>query len=200
MAPHITTYVNGSELAARGWTPAMIRDFLGRPDTTEPNPRFRRAAPTLKFRLKRVEAIERTARFEWRKGLAERRSAAAKAAARRRRMEMLRLVAAEEIPIPKLEASVLEARAVRHRDARTRIDVRTVDRETLNRWKVNYLRHHLTRYDPVIEGLFGRIGRADVERSMRRRAFEAISRTYPDLQEECQRQLRASERREAGGP
>ncbi|MBW8803800.1 MAG: hypothetical protein JF587_08055 [Catenulisporales bacterium] len=178
----------------------MIRDFLGRPDTTEPNPRSAQAAPTPLFALSRIRAAERTAKFAARLAQAARRSAAAKAAARRRRMEMLRLMAAEEIPIPKLEPSVLEARAVRHRDARTRIDIRTLDPKTLNRWKVNYLRHHLTRYDPMIEGLFGRVGRADVERSLRRRVFDAIARTYPDLQEECQRQLRASERRGTGGP
>lgn len=195
MAPHTATYVNASQLAARGWTPAMIRDLLGSPDTREPNPRFRRAAPTLKFRLARVESVERTVRFARRKELAQRRSAAAKAAARRRRMEMLRLMAADEIPIPKLEPAVLEARAVRHRDARIRTDITALDRKVLNRWKVNYLRQHLTRYDPMIEGLFGRIGRADAERSLRRRTFEAIVKAYPDLQEECQRQLRASERR-----
>ncbi|NUR61348.1 MAG: hypothetical protein HOV87_22205 [Catenulispora sp.] len=170
----------------------MIRDLLGGPDKREPNPRFRRAAPTLKFLFARVEAVERTVRFAHRKKQAERRSAAAKAAARRRRMEMLRLMAAEEVPIPRLEPAVLEARAVRHRDPRTRT---TPDGKTLNRWKVNYLRHHLTRYDPMIEGLFGRIGRADAERSLRQRIFEAIAKAYPELYEECQRQLRASQRR-----
>lgn len=192
MAPHSTTYINASQLAARGWTPAMIRDLLGGPDKRVPNPRFRRAPPTLKFLLARVEAVESTDGFVLRKKAAERRAAAARAAARRRRMQMLRLVAAEELPIPELEPAVLEARAMRHRDPRSPV---TPDHKTLNRWKVNYLRHHLTRYDPVIEGLFGRVGRADAERSLRRRMFEAIPKAYPELYEECQRQLRASERR-----
>lgn len=193
MAPRTKTeYLNVAGLTARGWTAAMIRDFLGRPDATEPNPRFHNAAPTLLFAVPRIAAAERTTRFTKRRDLAARRSAAGKAAARRRRMEMLRLMSADDIPIPRLEPAVLEARAVRHRDPRTPT---TPDRGTLNRWKVDYLRHHLTHYDAMIEALFGRIGRADAERSLRRRIFEAIAKAYPDLQDECQRQLRASERR-----
>jgi hypothetical protein len=196
MAPHSKSdYLNIAGLTARGWTAAMIRDFLGRPDTTRPNPRFHNAAPTPLFARKRIDAAERTPTFAKRRDLAARRSASGKAAARRRRMEMLRLMAAEEIPIPQLEPAVLEARAVRHRDARSRLDISTVDGKTLNRWKVNYLRQQLTRYDPMIEGLFGRVGRADAEHSLRQRIFEAIGKAYPDLQDECRRQLRASERR-----
>jgi len=198
MAPRTDLeFLNASQLAARGWTPAMIRDFLGGPDGTEPNPRFPRAAPTLRYQLSRVEAVERTNTFAWRKGKAERRSAAAKLAARRRRVRMLRLVTAKEIPVPELEPAVLEARAIRHRDARAVkvTDLGTVERKLLNRWKVDYLRRHLTRYDPVIEGLFGQVGRADAERILLRRLFEAIGRKYPDLQEECRWQLRAMERR-----
>jgi len=200
MAPDTDTtlFLNASDLAARGWTPAMIRDFLGSPDTTIPNPRFRRAAPTLQFELSRVEAIESTGTFAWRRGKAERRSVAAKAAARRRRLRMLRLSTAKEVPVPELDPAVLEARAIRHRDAMSgkAADVRTLDHRILNRWKVNYLRRQLTRYDPVIEGLFGEIGRADIERVLLRRFLEAIGRKYPDLQDECQRQLRAFSQRD----
>ncbi|MFD0633186.1 hypothetical protein ACFQ9X_17975 [Catenulispora yoronensis] len=100
-------------------------------------------------------------------------------------------MADEEIPIPKLTPALLEARAIRHRDVRALTDP---DPRTLNRWKVNYLRQQLARYDPMIEGLFGRVGRADAEQSLRRRVFEAIVKTYPELQDECQRQLRVCER------
>jgi hypothetical protein len=188
-------YLNASQLAARGWTPAMIRDFLGRPDLAEDGPRFRRAAPTLLFAVPRVQAAERTAKFAQRRELAVRRSAAARAAAERRRLEMLRLMAADEVRIPSLAPHVLADRAVRHREPRDAIDPGKVDTATLNRWKVNYLRHHLTRYDSMIEGMFGRVGRAAAERVLRRRALEAIGKTYPDLLEECQRQLKVSERR-----
>ena len=196
MAPRTTTaYLNATQLAARGWTPAMIRDFLGRPDQTEFIPRFRHAAPTLLFAVPRVQAAERTTKFVQRRDLAARRSAAAKEAANRRRLEMLRLMAADEVTIPKLAPEVLADRAVRHREPRDAIDAAKADTGTLNRWKVNYLRHQLTRFDSMIEGMFGQVGRAAAEKLLRRRALEAIGKTYPDLLDECQRQLRVSERR-----
>ena len=195
MAPRTTTsYLNATQLAARGWTPAMIRDFLGRPDRTEFVPRFRHAAPVLLFALARVQAAERTTKFTQRRDLARRRSAVAKAAADRRRREILRLMAADEVTIPKLAPDVLAERAVRHREPRNSIDAARPDSNTLNRWKVNYLRYQLTRFDAMIEGMFGRVGRAAAEKWLRRRALEAIGKTYPDLLDECQRQLRVSER------
>ena len=196
MAPRSTTsYLNATQLAARGWTPAMIRDFLGRPDRTEFVPRFRNAAPTLLFALARIQAAERAPTFARRRELAARRSAVAKDAAHRRRIEMLRLMAADEIPIPRLAPDVLADRAIRHREPRNSIDAAKADSNTLNRWKVNYLRHELIRFDSMLEGMFGQIGRAAAERLLRRRALEAIGKTYPDLLDECQRQLRVSERR-----
>lgn len=198
MAPRTTTtltYLNATQLAARGWTPAMIRDFLGRPDRTEYVPRFRQAAPTLLFAVPRVRAAERTAKFVQRRELALRRSAVAKAAAGRRREEMLRLMAADDVRIPDLAPHVLTDRAIRHRDPRDAIDPHKADGATLNRWRVNYLRHELTCFDSMIEGMFGRVGRAAVEAVLRRRALEAIGKKYPELLDECQRQLRVSERR-----
>ena len=189
------SHLNATQLAARGWTPAMIRDFLGRPDRTEFIPRFRQAAPTLLFELSRVQAAERTAKFAQRREVAARRSAAAKEAAHRRRVELLRLMSADEVPIPQLAPDVLADRAIRHREPRTAIDASSADSNTLNRWKVNYLRHQLTRYDSMIEGMFGQVGRAAAEKLLLRRALEAIGKTYPDLLDECQRQLRVSERR-----
>ncbi|WP_420847021.1 response regulator [Nonomuraea basaltis] len=48
----------------------------------------------------------------------------------------------------------------------------------------------LTAYDAELEELFGRVGRADGSRLLRRRIYAAIARAYPMLAEECQRQLR----------
>ena len=149
----------------------------------------------LQFAISRVEGIERTEEFENRLEVAARRSVAAQVAWERRREELLRLVAADEVPIPRLAPHVLTDRAVRHSDPRETVGAKKADRRTLNRWKVNYLRHELIRFDEKIEGLFGQIGRAAAERLLRRRALQAIGNTYPDLLDECQRQLRVSERK-----
>jgi hypothetical protein len=185
-----------ARLRDRGWTAAMIRDLLGEPDRLAGNSRFRGAPPVRLYTVTRIKASERSAAFKKAAAVAARRSAAARLGAQRRREKILRLIAGEQIVVPRLPAPVLTARAVRHRDARQgdKTDPAKVDRSTLDRWKVNYLRHQLTTYDTALDELFGQIGRADAERALRHRVYSAIWNTYPELAAECQRQLRLRDR------
>ena len=196
MAPETTYgFVNVSRLRERGWTAAMVRDLLGQPDRLARNRRFPGAARVRLYDVARVEQMERKVAFKRAAVLAARRSAAARAGAQRRRERILRLMAADEITVPRLDPAVLSARAVRHRDEREGelTDPSEVDRRTLDRWKVNYLRHQLTAYDALLDDLFGTAGRPEAERTLRRRVYTAIWNTYPDLADECQRQLRVRE-------
>jgi hypothetical protein len=72
-----------------------------------------------------------------------------------------------------------------------RTDVSRVDPLTLERWKVNYLRHQLTDYDHFLDDLFGLTGKAEATRLLRIRVYAAIGKAYPDLAAECRRQLSA---------
>jgi hypothetical protein len=196
MTPETTTeYARLRDLSERGWTPAMIRDFLGAPDRSLPGGSFPDAAPVPLFDLARVAAAERTRAFRLRRADAEVRSAKARAAAHRRRERILRLVTPEDIPVPRLEPGLLAARAVRHRDVREdeAAGPGVADEPTLNRWKVDYLRHQVSGYDLFVDGLFGRVGRVEAERLMAHRVYAAIGKQYPDLLPECVRQLRARE-------
>ncbi|MFG3505261.1 hypothetical protein ACGF5F_07055 [Streptomyces sp. NPDC047821] len=60
----------------------------------------------------------------------------------------------------------------------------------LVRWQVDYLRHALSRYDTLLDGLFGATGRAEAERLLRERVYGAIARAYPRLAAECARRTR----------
>ncbi len=64
-------------LTARGWTVAMIRDLLGKPDLTVDNPHYKTAAPMRLWRLQRVEAVEASPEFTQRRERAVRQCAAA---------------------------------------------------------------------------------------------------------------------------
>lgn len=67
-------------LKERGWTAAMIRDLLGKPDTMRDNPHHKSAAPMRLWRLQHVEAVEATPEFAQRRTRAARqRASAAKA-------------------------------------------------------------------------------------------------------------------------
>jgi len=54
-------------LAKRGWTAAMIRDLLGKPDTTADGPHYSSATRRRLWRLQRVAAVEATPEFTARK-------------------------------------------------------------------------------------------------------------------------------------
>ncbi len=67
-------------LKERGWTEAMIRDLLGKPDALRDNPYYKSADPMRLWRLQRVEAVEATPEFAQRQARAAgQRAAAAKA-------------------------------------------------------------------------------------------------------------------------
>ncbi len=73
-------------LKERGWTEAMIRALLGKPDLRVDNPNYSSAAPMRLWRLQRAEAAEATAEFTAAKARAERACAAAGKAAETRKI------------------------------------------------------------------------------------------------------------------
>jgi len=73
-------------LKERGWTEAMIREFLGDPDLYVDNPDYKSAAPMRLWRLQRAKAAEATAEFAQAKERAGRRCVAAGKAAETRKI------------------------------------------------------------------------------------------------------------------
>jgi hypothetical protein len=65
----------------------MIREYLGEPDATRPNPRYWSAAPMKLYLAQRAEAAEASPEWAERKTLAARRRAAGAASADRKRAE-----------------------------------------------------------------------------------------------------------------
>ncbi|KKD03587.1 hypothetical protein TN53_34300 [Streptomyces sp. WM6386] len=184
----------------------MVRQLLGEPDLLRANPYFRTAPQTRLYRVERVEAVEASEEFRAVSAASVRRSVAAKAAAQRRRREVLARIAAEPVDVPRLPPDRLSAVAVAHRNSRDEersyerwghapspATVESAEPQALARWKVNYLRHRLTRYDELLDGLYASTGRAAAEELLRRRVYAAISEAYPDLARECERQLRDRE-------
>lgn len=196
------THLSLSGLRARGWTPAMVDRLLGEPDRLVRNPHYLSSAPARLYALARVEVAEGTPEFVTLRAIATRRSAAAREAADRRRQTVLARIAAVRIPVPQLSRRALAELAVEHRNHRDeerswdRFDhvpnpatVAEADPAALVRWQVNYLRHVLTDYDRLLDGLFRATGRIEAERLLRERVYQAIAAAYPALADECRRQL-----------
>ncbi|MFI1978971.1 hypothetical protein [Streptomyces wedmorensis] len=199
-----TTYVTFAGVRRRGWTDAMVRDLLGTPDVQGRDPRRWSLAPVRLYLLARVETVERTPEFAETSVLSPARSAAAAAHARRRRAAVLAAIRTEPIEVPRLPGPELERRAVRHRHlltGRSPAPRRSptpppenppgVPAGSLVRWQVSYLRHALSRYEALLDGLYGATGRGEAERLLRRRLYEAIAAAYPALAHECRRRIAA---------
>ncbi|MEU5340272.1 hypothetical protein AB0H18_05390 [Streptomyces sp. NPDC020766] len=141
------------------------------------------------------------------------------AVARRRRKVLARILA-EPIDVPRLDAGELARRAVEHRarretqvtesitgtegtagiegitgttEATGALGTPSTDRASLDRWKIDYLRHRLSPYDELLEGLSRREERGRAAALLRRRIHAAIAEAYPELAEECERQARAQQ-------
>lgn len=195
---------NRTEVKARGWTDALIRRFLGEPDATRENPRYKSAAPVRLYLRDRVEATEATAEFRAAVATGSNRRAGARKAIETK-MERLRAeLAAVRIEVPALDRGVLFRRACAHYNRRR--EDRAIERGEelegsmatedsdpafLERIAVNYLRHRLTSYDARLEEIAGKVGARDGRGEIARRVFLAIEEAYPWLALECRRQLDA---------
>ncbi|MGI5374612.1 hypothetical protein ACQEV2_10265 [Streptomyces sp. CA-251387] len=186
----------------------MVRQLLGEPDLLRANPHFHSARHTHLYSIERVEAAEGSEEFRTASAAAARRSAAARAAVVRRRREVLARIAAEPIEVPRLAPDRLVVLAVEHRNVRDEeralwrwrhvaepATVESTEPGVLDRWKVDYLRHRLTRYDRIVDELYERTGRAAAMKLLQRRIYAAISEAYPNLAQECERRLREQQRR-----
>ncbi|GGT51633.1 hypothetical protein GCM10014713_52010 [Streptomyces purpureus] len=192
-----TTFVSLAGLRGRGWTDAMVRDLLGEPDVLGRSPRRWSPAPVRLYLVARVQAVERTPEFPREPTASGRGSPAVRVAAERRRAAVLGAIRAEPIRVPRLPGPELERRAVGHRRALG--DRGGVKPGALVGWQVSYLMHALSRYEALLDGLFGSTGRAEAERLLRRRLYEAIAAAYPELAGECRRRAERVEGADSGG-
>lgn len=191
------------ELKKRGWTEAMVRDLLGEPDSRVPNPRYRSAAPMRLWALDRVTVAESGEEFAARLKAGKARSAASVAAADKRRKQLLDRVSAMTVRVPQLGEEELASKAIKHRNREREFredfwwvnpdDPSSVEDKTLERWKVNYLRHALTNYERQLTAVAGKVGVRDAKSLIRRKVYDAISERYPSLAAECNKQYNERE-------
>lgn len=189
-----------SQLRERGWTQGLIAEFLGEPDALKPNPRYRSAAPMRLYALARVEAIEAEPAFGEARARASLRSQRAKATAARKSEELTAQARSMPITVDRLPPDQLLGRAIQayNRWHEALSFERGYDHEPasaasdpgfLARITVNFVRHSLTAYDHSLAAAAGKIGVHAAVAIIRQRVYQAIAAAYPDLADECQRQL-----------
>lgn len=175
----------------RGWTDALVRKYLGEPDATAPNPRYRNAgSPMRLYDVDRVAKMERDPNFMDDYEKARERSARASKVAGRKRDELVSAIERVEIEIPVLPMDSLIQEAIDHYEGRNWGCVQDdAPKDFLERITVNFVRHGLINYDAFLSGLRKRIGRHQAYCILKRRVLEKTATLYPALAAECQRQI-----------
>lgn len=192
-----------NQLKARGWTDAMIRDFLGEPDSETKARFFRYWVPVWLWRVKRTVAVEQTDEWKTRLEKAKVRQAAGKKALQTRKDKLKEKVASLKIRVPHYEWDTLVEHACDHYNAYhgERSQWRHEDFESwqpatsdsdesfLHRIIVNYLRHEKTPYDSWRSWLLKQPGGEEAFVLLCQKVYTAIKESNPELAEECDRQL-----------
>ena len=192
---HHVDHLSKSAIKERGWTEALIRGFLGEADKTRQNPHYKSAPPMQMYLLTRIEQAEQRLDFLEAFERAQIRSRRGKAVAKQRTEELLNRVRNIEIPVQQLEPAAVLSKAIESYNHWNEGNLYSnkwastdSDRDFLNRITVNYIRHHLTNYEAVVDALKGEVGRALAYHLVRNRVLDDISIAYPDLSDECTRQ------------
>ena len=190
-------FLSSSQLKERGWTPALITQFLGEPDATKPNPHYRAAAPMRLYARARVEVAEQ---FVQAAAKAQARSQTGKMVAARKAAELVAQAEQTPIRVKRLPFEQVQDQAIASYNAfheellwerghdynPAHLDS---DPAFLDRITVNYIRHALTEYDTHLEAVAGKVGVSEAVATIRRRIFAEIAHAYPEYTQECHRQV-----------
>lgn len=188
-------YITKSTLKERGWTERAIEQFYPVCDRLAPNPMFKKAAPMRLYDLSRVEETERSGPFQaFLQASTHRKKAAAKAVSTKKQ-RLLEELASWEIVIESRPLAQVRSEAIENYNSFNmyRFASKGNDRRFLDRITVNYLRHGLSNYEERLDRLFGRTGKIEAYLILRRKIMDAIASRYPELAEECERQVRQKE-------
>lgn len=199
-SPSEAEYLTKSELKERGWTEKAISLFLGECDKEAKNLYYSKAPPVRLYLKSRVEAVERSEAYQNFLLKNANRVSGARKAAETKKLRLLEEVAGwtielEARPYPEIVEAAIEAynsyRKMLYYDrARDYTPANTdSDPEFLQRITVNYLRHELSDYEYRLRVLFGKVGKTEGYRILNKKIYDKIASTYPQLRDECNRQM-----------
>lgn len=188
--------ITQATILSMGFTKSMIDKLLPAP-TLRQNPHYKSSAPMKLWKEADVLAAMDTDAFREAAAKAERRKAAASKGVDTKRKnaevlaeELIAAIRVQRIELPELEKLALASQQ-RWYDFRGRGEIEFPDREDVDRWMVNYIRHELCEYDGSLYTLFRPGKMADKDKlypKVKRETLAKIAQVYPELAEECEAQ------------
>lgn len=187
-------------LKTRGWSEGLIVRLLGDPDREARNPFYKSAAPMLLWEQGRV--LEAEKREEFQEHLEKRKpsSERMKSKMEEKRQDLFQAIETMTIevkvkPIENIKEAAIQNWIQRSMDRGHYEGKPNPDKQTLDRWSVNYIRHRLTKYDRHLEELAGKVGKQQGVLKIQRKVFDAIAEAYPVYRLECERQFARKQNR-----
>lgn len=188
--------VTQSTVLSMGFTKSMIAKLLPAP-TLKQNPHYKSSAPMKLWKEADVLAAMDTDAFREAAAKAERRKAAASKGIDTKRKnaevladELISAIRVQRVELPELERLALDAQQKWY-NFRGRGGIEFPNREDVDRWMVNYIRHELCEYDDSLYTLFrpGRMANKDMlYPKIKNETLAKIAQVYPELAEECKKQ------------
>lgn len=192
-------YLNKKQLIERGWSLNLIERFLGEPDDIKPLGKY---CEEHRYWLPRIEVFEnRSEEFKTAQEKYHQKRDAGKRLARRRADKQIEAARMMPIRIREMPFEDVLVEAIWHFNSRNRgrryddedyyypLASKNSEEFFLQRIAVNYIRHHLTSYDSSLFAQKGKVGGSEAVPIIRRRVFEEIALAYPNLSDECDRQM-----------
>lgn len=192
-----------TEVRRKGFTDRLICDLLPEPECVT-NPMYASSPPMKLFREEDVLRAMQTKEFLEAQEKRQARKEAARKATLTRKQHLLDAVneSLSKLQIKQLPFEEVKRRALREKQEwdmwcgsfeMVPMDGSSVNKKTLDRWCVNYIRHQLTVYDEVLEQLERKTGKQEAYELAFTTILNKIGEVYPMLQEECERQIQQKE-------
>lgn len=188
-------FISQSTVLSMGFTKSMI-DKLLPPPILKRNPHGASSSPMKLWPEAVVLVSMETKEFKTMAEKAAARKAASEKAVetKRKKAEAFAFDLIASIHVTRWDMLVLERETLAAKQdwflEHGSADMETPNKETLDRWKVNFIRHNLCEYDDSLTSLFGLVGKESLYHRLKSETLSKIAEVYPELKAECMRQMK----------
>lgn len=190
-----------SAIMQMGFTKTMIARLLPEPAMTKQNPYYKCAAPVKLWYEDDILSIMETPEYKELAAKAEKRKASARKAVEtkinccRARMDNIsETINIKMLPDEKLVNNAIQTKNNWYRELSYRNNwnyieyADTSNPEYVSRIVVNYIRHHLIKYDKTLKSLKGKPSKDEIYVEFHDKILDRIASAYPKYADECERQ------------
>lgn len=186
-----------STVKSYGFTDKLIRELLPEPELVI-NPHYRSGPKMKLWDESVVESAMKTEIFVSEMEKRNKRREAAKKSVQTKTNklqlqvdEFIKSVKISRIPLERLRLAAIQDKQKWY-DLNGIYDkfAEDADDATVKRWMVNYIRHNMVEYDQEIDDMKGKTGKSLLYFELHNGVLHKISEVYPELEDECSRQIK----------